>query len=687
MSETTTRVRKVPTPTTLVEEATVAARLLATPLEPGQGLDHQIKPWLAMGALFLSAGAARVAIEATGHDAEVAWGTSSVAFVLAVVVAFASKRRLMPRRLRSRFLVALYLGATWVTGVAHLGMTIGAVAVLTVVGASLSLAFWAEHRIDNPGPETMPVIDDSDIYVERWAANMGSQGKPLSGSRLRPNPEMIRAGYKYTLELVPGSQTVTGAMQLGDQLRGALRLQPGQEVIVEVHPTEPAPTALLTIVTKSPVKQSRPWPGVEHSFDRRTGSVNLGPFIDDEGVAQWKVYVPNGIFGGFMQGDPGSGKSRMFESIAMSLAASESHPTVVWFACGQRGASSPMLVEHADWVATTPEEFHEMLLAATRLYKKQSTENRLILKVPGFTPMIDRPGLVIFVDELHGLVDAKDSPTFGPANQRLMLRIVQEARKAGVAIIAADQSPTLDAFGGPGNGMDTLRSGLINGNGVLLKSETNNAKQVFKVDIDPRRFPDQPGYAFLARPKVDARSAPFRGYHVTDEQIETEPGRLDWRTLTERQARWCGEQYIRRAEIAQAREAAELLEFDMDDMGLTETLAMMNEQMEAADVARAEAAKDDIVLDFADGIPSVRPISRFWMTPSPQRQETQQFTPGELKVLRALAQGGAKSKALQDATGLSESGVSVVVKKLMERGLVAQPQKYGEYQLSAVKAA
>jgi hypothetical protein len=684
----------------LPSAAAVYARQAAS-LAPGEGLGHQIKPFAAMGALFLAAGAVRVAMHATGVDEEIAWTAATAAFVIAVVTAHASKRRFLPKSkvLRQRFLAALYLGAGWVAAVAHYGMSMTAFSLLAIVGTCLSLAFLREHSISAPPAELMPILDGHDLYVERWEKNLGAKGKALAGSRLLPDPTLIRAGYKYTLQLVAGSQTVTGVIAQQELLRSGLRLLPGQEVIVEQHPDHDAATALLTVVVKSPIKESRPWPGALASFDAAAGAVNMGPFVDDEGVARWAVYRQNGIFGGFMQGDPGSGKSRLFEALALSVASSTSHPTTVWFACGQRGASSPMLVEHADWAATTIEDFHDMLTAACNLYVWQSKQNKHA-KLNGFTPLDDRPGLLIFVDELHGLVDPNEHAILGPANAALMLRIAREARKAGVAIIAADQSPTLDAFGGSGNGMQTLRSALLNGNGVLLRSENNNAKQVFKVDIDPRAFPKLPGYAWLARPADGERSAPYRGYHVTDTtpeeaaekgiavgQIYTEPTKIRWRSLTEKQANLTGsEAYKRRHEIAQEREEQLALELELAEAGMLDTLEQLGKQMDAAASARGEAAKSDIQFDFADGIPSVRPVARFWMTAEADPQAAP-MTPGETKVLSVLAKGAAKPGEIVQATGLSPAGVHAILGKLVERGLAGQRQKYGPYQLAQRQAA
>ena len=674
---------------TITKPQAPAAAVYATqaaPLAEGEGLGHQIKPFAAMGALFIAAGAARIAVYATGADEEIAWAVTMAAFVTAVVTAHASKRRFLPKAkiLRQRFVQALYLGAGWVAAVAHHGMSMTAVAMLAIVGTCLSLAFLRSHSIT--APPAVQMLAHEDTYIDRWAANLGAKGKTLYGSRLLPHPERIRAGWRYTLELVPGSQTLAGVIASQELLRGGLRLKKGQEVIVEEHPDEPAPTALVTIVVQSPVKKSLPWPGAAEAFDSERGAVVLGPFVDGEGVARWSVYRSNGIFGGFMQGDPGSGKSRMFESNALALGSSQTHPTVVWFACGQGGASSPMLVKHADWAAITIEDFHEMLTAACNLYVWQSKQNKH-LGLNGFTPTADRPGLVIFVDELHGLLDPNEHAILGPANAALMLRIAREARKAGVAIVAADQSPTLDAFGGSGNGMQTLRSALLNGNGVLLRSENNNAKQVFKVDIDPRAFPKLPGYAWLARPAEGERSAPFRGYEVTDAQLTTEPQRFTWRSLTPRQTNFTqSDAYARRNEVAEERAEALALELELAEAGMLGTLEKLGAQMDKAATARAESAKADVQFDFADGIPPLRPVQRFWMTAEADPQ-AEPMTPGETKVLAALVRGPAKLGELIKTTGLSESGVYVILAKLDKRKLIEQPQKYGPYQVKQTQAA
>lgn len=176
--------------------------------------------------------------------------------------------------MRHRLLAALYLGASWLSAVTVTGLSLGAVAALSILGAGLSLLWWKEHRI-GPGPPAEPAgllePGDDDLYIARWATYLGAKGKPLAGSKLT-EPEIIKAGYRYVLELVPGTQTVEQARNMHLSLRSGLRLLPGQDVIVEVHPERPAPTAILTIVIRPPVKTAQLWPGPAAGFDPATGS-------------------------------------------------------------------------------------------------------------------------------------------------------------------------------------------------------------------------------------------------------------------------------------------------------------------------------------------------------------------------------------------------------------------------------
>lgn len=630
----------------------------AAPAAPGTGLAVQATPWAAMGALVVAAGGCRLAVYATGREKEVALAAAVVAFTVAVVAAWKVGRRTLDRRLRHRLVAALYLGASWLTAVTWHGVTLGAVAALAILGSGLSLLYWREHRIGGLAPAAVAVQPaEGAEFAHRWATNLGEKGRALAGSRLT-HPKPIKAGFRYELALVPGVHTVSQVAAMTETLRSGLGLLPGQEVIVEEHPDKPAPTGILTVVTRSPIREPKVWPGPAAGFDPVSGSVNLGPFVDGEGIAQWTVYRRDGMFGGYLQGAPGSGKSRMIEQIGMSCAASQSHPTIVWFGDGQNGDSSPLLAEHADYTATSFEAIYNMLQAGLRVMKVNGVENRLS-KAVGFHPTSDRPGLLIIVDECHKPLSAAENPLLAAAIQLAMTTIAREGRKVGVALVLASQSPTLDAFGGAGNLADTLRSSLLAGNGAILRSKTTNAKQVFGVEVNPRAFPKLPGYAYLCDPEEGARSAPFRGYWVTDELAEVWPDRIGWRELPDRQANYAGKQYAIRRQVAAEQAELDRLLLEMADAGLVNDFVAMSEATPAGTL-RAD------VVEFGDAMPAVRRVDRFWLSP----RNAAGLTAGQQKVLDAIRGGADRPKSIREATDYSESQVYNLLDDLMDAGLV-----------------
>lgn len=634
------------------------------------------KPWVAMGLLLIAASAERAAAHLSGAEAELALGTAAAAFCTAVVLGHRSRHRLMSKHLRRRFIAAVWGAAGWLTYVAACGVTWGAAATLSAVGSLLSLLFWREHRLyARPVAAVRHHLSD-DLYVKRWEENLAANGKPFAGSKLT-GAEMIRSGYRYALELVPGAHTVEKAVAATATLRSGLRLMPGQEVIVEVHPELPAPAALLTIVTKSTISVDQRWPGVDGSWDQGRGGVVMGPFADGEGNAVFSIYRKDGMFGGFIQGGIGSGKSRGIETIAMACASSTSHPTTVWFACGQDGASSPLLMERADATATTPQGFLEMLDAAIQVGRLNGVQNRKEGK-RGFHPEPSRPGLLIIVDEFHNFLDEKVIGRIALEIQDRMVKIVREYRKAGVALLLATQDPLLGAFGHPAKA-DVLRSNLLVGNGVMMRSETNNAKQVFKVDVNARDFPDLPGYGYLARPFQGDRCAPFRFYYVDDTAIGRWAGSFRWRTLSEQQANmaamYAGRWYEDRHKLAEAR-------FREDEELLAAIQSGVFERFERPREDSFQPTVVSLLPSGADGIPPVEDVVKFFdRSPATMHEPTaeERAVPrSQVAVLEAVSRGVGQPKDIAQETGYSMAAVHAALAELKRRELVDNPRQ-GRY--------
>lgn len=628
-------------------------------------------PHVAVGLLVLSAAATRAVANYTGEDAQVAAWVAGVAFVVAVVTATRARRRVFNKQALNRAYAFCAVAVGWLTTVTATSLTLGAVGVLMAVGYSLAVHWW---RI-NP----LPIVGDtaasparSSGYADLWAENIGCADGALPGTVLF-GEHPINAGLRYVLRLRPGKQTLEMAMGVLSRIRGGLFLQRGQELIVEPHPTLPEPHLLLTVVTRSSVQESVIHPGAS-AFDSKTGRVNLGPFVDGEGVATWKAYSDNRLWGGYIQGGTGSGKSRMIESIALSLAASTTHPTVILYGDGQGGASSPLLMKHADVKART----HDQILAMAegmRLVILLRQDENAVSGDEGFTPTDTRPGVFGILDECHKPLSKMENPADWERLQYLIATIAREGGKVGVAFLLASQMTTLDVFGGAGTAnSEAIRTNLLAGNGVMLRSKDPNAKTIFGVDVNPKKFPPLAGYGFLIDSDPAARSAPFRGYYVTD-RIRTEwPGQINWRSLDTGAASAWGRDYERRDEIA-----AEALE------AVRRRLAARRagQHAEPARPTTQSGGGGAVLAAPTGGFPS-------WAKMIAAAQQVQRkpkdLHDGHQQVLAAIRAGNTSPKPIAEAAGKSVRQVHNLLSELIAAGHVADGGR-GRYVLADGVAA
>ena len=274
-------------------------------------------------------------------------------------------------------------------------------------------------------------------------------------------------------------------------------------------------------------------------------------------------------------------------------------------------------------------------------------------------------------DECHKALDATQNPLLAAATQSLCLTIAREGRKVGVALVMASQSPTLDAFGGAGNGAETLRASLLAGNGVILRSKSKNTKQVFEVEISPSSFPKLPGWAYLCDPEEGARNAPFRGFWVTDDMAAYWPQRITWRALPGRQANAAGRHYARRHEVAAEQALNDELLLQLADAGMLDQFETLQQQ-----VAQQGSGAGVDVIEFGDTHPPVRRVDRFWV---PEQRTPTGLTPGQQKVLDAIRGGHVRPKQIQTATDYSESQVHNLLGELLTLGHINKAG-YGQYQ-------
>lgn len=649
-------------------------------------LAAHLVPHAAVGALVIAAGAARLAVNLTGSEASVATWTAATAFVVAVVVATRARRRIWDKRTLRRMYVFCAVATTWLTTVTATGLSVGAVGVLMALGYGLSLHWWRTHPIAVPGDRrpvptpAEPAQDDVDPapptepYADLWAANVACSGGALPGSELT-DMQPIKAGVRYTLLLRPGMQTLEMAQAAFRRLRGGLWLRRNQQLIIEPHPDLPEPHLLLTIVTRSPVAAGVDWPGPDVAFDPDTGRVRLGPYADGEGIATWRAYTSHRLWGGFIQGGTGSGKSRLIESLALSLASSRSHPTVVWYADGQGGASSPMLMRHADLFAGTYDRILAMVTAMHLVMLLRQREN-VEMEAEGFAPAPDRPGLLGIIDECHKALHKAENPDHWEATQRLCATISREGGKVGVALVLASQEPTLNAFGGAGSPYcEALRSSLLTGNGIMLAGDDPNAKTIFGVSANPKTFPTGGGYGYVAKPADGEREAMFRSYYLTDVARRTWPDQITWRSLDGLPAGQAIPNYATRERTyADRKRVVNGIPLDTTTPTPAPTAAATTTSTSTGDLglfgARAFPTWAEIAARFRAGGGAV-----------------QQLGDGHHRVLAAIKAGHRSPQRIADATAYSVRQVHNLLGDLVATGRVRKdPRKQGVYHLATAAA-
>jgi len=688
------------------DTAAVAEPRSALRPEPGMGrlLAPQAVPHYATGCLIAAAAVANAAGELSGEEATAAAATVGILFTIAVLFACAKGVRLRVSAVATEcgraWLAAIALGAAaWIAYAGIVGVSVDNVTALLLLAYGMAGRWWAMHRIPNPSirpapPEPVraaPTAESVDEVRRRWAATIGCKGGRLAGSQLISR-EVIPAGKRFRVALLPGKQTI-------DDVRGAIGLiASGLRCEVTDLFAEPvagdASLVDLSVLDDSPIKQNIVMSALDTTVP---GAIALGPWGDGTGNAKWRVYEQNSIFGGVITGRSGSGKSTLLGVITVGLKARGD--TVVWHIDGQDGASLPGLFDEFDW-AVGRRHALEMLRVADEEVEWRSKQN-FFHKWKGFDPVEQgRKGLVIIIDECQ---DVFGTDPFAEIVQ-IANRISRKGRKCGVAIIAATQYAEKASFGGS----NSLRSGLMQGNAVTLRTTRRNEKNFFPPSFtgDPVSIPVQnKGQGYLIDVSGGDKHAPFKSMCFADDLDNAAAGAeysLDW---------WlahCPDTVLDAVADAVAAETGGALYTGRRDAGArTEgaldagTAAMIAELeqgirtgFKTALAKRAKSGKEGAAprLRPLDGLPRPKLIvlaphlPATGAEPEPAAAATVEVGESAKRILAELGSGPKRPKELVDALGLSRARVHELLGELQTAGHIHQPT-YARYALTGNDAA
>lgn len=385
-----------------VRETTLPAVVDGEPAEDRMSVKSGMRSTMHRNRTALYPWTIAAALAVAGHSAWlIGWGSdqTGVVAVAAVIVSAVAARKTLARLPKGW---APWAGAAWLTGLAWLILTVAygpsyERAVWLIAGTVVfGLRWWARVRRPYPSSgadprDIEPVVKSAAVVVveptmtrwemqDRWDRYLAETGGPLAGARLE-NIRAIEHGLVGDIHLVPGKQARETVLQAMPRICTALDSYP-EDTIVERHPSGPPSMLQLTMVTKPAVKEAV-------FFDQPVydnGRILLGPYRDGIGNAQIRLYGPDSMYNGFILGSPGSGKSRVLETIALS--AITQHNTVLVYLDGQRGASSPLLWKHAMWRGG-PEDTGEIMAGLSGFMRYRQLRLRyegMKTGTVGFTP-------------------------------------------------------------------------------------------------------------------------------------------------------------------------------------------------------------------------------------------------------------------------------------------------------------
>ncbi|ADP83812.1 ATPase AAA [Pseudofrankia inefficax] len=587
------------------------------------------------------------------------------------------------------------LGAGWLGLAAWQGAWGWPAALLWAGGYASSAGWWTRHHIPTPpavapiaelpaAPE-VPVLEPADPapvepdVATLWAQRIGAKDRVLAGSMLT-GYRKIGPADAWDIHLNPGVHATGTAIAAAPLIASGISRGIDQ-VTVDRHPSGVADKALLLVVDRAnnPLQRTNPHPGPEKVYNAKTGYGAIG-IHPDEAHADWAFVIPDwGLAGGVIFGSTGSGKSTLMTNLAVTAAYTRC--ISVWAGDPQGGQSIPAIIRRATWPATDNDEILLQLRAGVAAIKIRGVHNSLRnrdLHIP--TPA--EPGILLILDEIHKIFIR------GSEHAHLASLIAREGRKAGVAMIGADQYAGLPTFGDD----SALRDNMMAKNLAVLRLTSKSAKGMIPgLDLDPSDLPDvfpdgspTSGLGYLVGSR---RTAPFRGWHTpaADAWMAAAP-QVELDRVT---AAFIGDDYVRRAErvaATRAEQARMIADFDPDALAallaadptlatvLRTTPRRPARPTPAATAAPARTTSDGSLLTLAplapvQAAPTLAPLDDTPATPAGPRPAVLD-TPGGARIYALLQAGVTRAKDLIEQSGVGKTRAYEVLTELVDAHLV-----------------
>ncbi|MGX9923520.1 hypothetical protein ACWIG4_27140 [Streptomyces sp. NPDC002248] len=381
---------------------------------------------------------------------------------------------------------------------------------------SLGYGAWMWRRWGRRPAAVVPQLSQQMLDWEEFAA--ASDG-PYPKSRLVSPLATPSGGWSAEIH-VPRNKAFTIANL--DNVLSALGIEDPDLVALEkLSPRR----GRITRFTENPLKKGTLF-GPEHVVDPDTGLAPIGVFYDGAPAA-YRFWLPgSGAVHDFITGTSGSGKSRLLDAL---LGIERRSPLICSIVIDpQHGLSLP---DWPDGVAAFAPGNDLGIVAlravaavaaerADRYNRMRWTDGQGRSRVgrAHFVPGDPDPLIVLTLDEAHDLLNDE---AHGEEAVKIIGDLAKEARKVGIKIRIANQSPNASELGGE----TLIRDILQGGNNLVLRSGSSStgkrAAGSALAGVDPgaipREFSDGSstgGLGYLAGP--DNRTAMWRAPYVED---------------------------------------------------------------------------------------------------------------------------------------------------------------------------